>query len=83
MHRPARPVLRDEVVMATVFLSGPFNSQMFTTCCETAICDNQEKCPSCGDEVVPFGRNERWEAAYGPIRRKEHGYGNRWPNHGK
>ncbi len=64
--------------MATVFLCNPNNSQMFTTCCEVAICDDQEKCPKCQDEVLPQGRKARWECAYGPIRRKECSYGNVW-----
>lgn len=40
--------------MPGVFLCSPTNSQMFTTCCQTAICDNQQKCPSCGEDVYPF-----------------------------
>ena len=55
--------------MSTVFLSCPTNSTMFTTCCRTAICDDQSHCPRCGEEVLPRGRFERWEAAFGPRRR--------------
>jgi hypothetical protein len=40
--------------MSRVFLCSPTNSQMFTTCCETAICSNQQKCPSCKQYVYPF-----------------------------
>ncbi len=69
--------------MATVFLDNAFNSQMFTTCCEVAICDDQERCPRCKQDVEPKGRNARWESAYGPIRRGHRGYGNHWPNHGE
>lgn len=69
--------------MATVFLYSPTNSTMFTTCCEVAITDLQETCPRCGMEVVPRSSKDRWEAAYGPIRKSIRGYGNHWPNHGK
>ena len=62
--------------MSTVFLCCETNSTMFTTCCEVAICDDQKRCPSCKREVLPTGRRERWEAAYGPIRRRERTYGN-------
>lgn len=68
--------------MPTVFLCSPTNSTMFTTCCEVAITDEQIFCPSCRRDVVPHSRNERWDAAYGPIKRRHEGYGNRWPNHG-
>ena len=40
--------------MSSVFLCSPTNSQMFTTCCETAICDDQAKCPRCKKDVYPF-----------------------------
>lgn len=69
--------------MATVFLDGPNNSTLFTTCCEVAILDHQNLCPRCRQEVVPEGRSARWEAAYGPIRTKRRWYGNWFPNHGK
>ena len=59
-----------------VYLDGPTNSTMFTTCCEVAICDHQDHCPKCGKEVFPKGHRARWEQAYGPIRRKERWYGN-------
>jgi hypothetical protein len=62
--------------VSTVFLDSPTNSTLFTTCCEVAICDDQSRCPRCHQEVFPKGRNSRWGMAYGPIRRKERGYGN-------
>lgn len=40
--------------MSGVFLCSATNSTMFTTCCETAICDDEQKCPSCGEFVHPF-----------------------------
>lgn len=55
--------------MSTVFLCSPTNSQMFTTCCEVAICDDETKCPRCRQDVTPTSRAGRWEAAYGRIRR--------------
>lgn len=68
--------------MATVFLDGPNNSTMFTTCCEVAICGDQNKCPYCKQDVEPKGDRSRWEVAYGRIRRGA-GYGNWYPNHGE
>lgn len=40
--------------MSDVYLCSPTNSQMFTTCCETAICSDEQKCPRCGIDVYPF-----------------------------
>lgn len=62
--------------MRSVFLCSPMNSRMFTSCCNTAICDNQSFCPRCGEEVYP-GQNHsnherammRWDMAFGPTRR--------------
>lgn len=54
--------------MATVYLSSTENSTMFTTCCRTAIRDDQGECPRCGEAVTPLGARARWEAAYGPTR---------------
>lgn len=68
--------------MATVFLDGPNNSTMFTTCCEVAVCDDQNSCPRCRQDVEPKGGRARWEVAYGRIRRGG-GYGNWYPNHGE
>lgn len=28
------------------------NSTMFTSCCDTAICDDESNCPGCGKEVI-------------------------------
>ncbi len=58
--------------MATVMLSGETNSQTFTTCCQVAICDDQEKCPICKQVIEPLGRY-RWQSAY--ARAKRIGYG--------
>lgn len=61
--------------MKRVFLCSPTNSQMFTECCSTAICDNEAWCPKCREEVYPGeGKSDhqrhmaRWEMAYGPTR---------------
>ena len=37
-----------------VFLLTPngTNSTMFTSCCETAICNDQPNCPHCGRKVI-------------------------------
>ena len=65
--------------MSSVFLCSPTNSQMFTTCCETAICDDQERCPRCKEYVYPddgvekYSNHERsmrrWSWAYGRQKR--------------
>ena len=51
-----------------VYLCSPYNSTMFTKCCEVAICDDQQNCPSCGLYVVgwdSYNRNKtRWLYAY-------------------
>jgi len=62
--------------MRSVFLCSPTNSQMFTSCCETAICEDEACCPKCGDEVYP-GKDvsnhqrekSRWFRAYGAQKR--------------
>ena len=66
--------------MASVYLDNPTNSTLFTTCCNVAICDHQERCPRCKQDVNPKGGRARWEAAYGPIRRGYGHYGNPSPN---
>ncbi len=48
--------------MASVRFSGPDNSTFFTTCCGTAITDDEKNCPSCGEEV-PGNHRQRWVAA--------------------
>ncbi len=68
--------------MATVYLCSPRNSTMFTTCCDVAILDHQDKCPQCRQNVVPSG-SARWQSAYSPIREGRRWYGNHWPNHGE
>lgn len=47
------------------------NSTFFTMCCQTAICDDQKCCPSCGREVVGCDIEDhhqrhlyRWKYAY-------------------
>lgn len=57
--------------MPTVRLSGPNNSTLFTTCCDVAITDREECCPKCKAVIWPRSRDARWEAAYGPWRRRE------------
>jgi len=56
--------------MATVYLSSHTNSQLFTTCCRSAICQEEKCCPSCGGEVWPETYRARWDKAmkdfYGP-----------------
>lgn len=61
--------------MPSVYLDSETNSTMFTTCCRVAICNDQERCPNCRQEVTPKDARGRWFAAYGPIKRKERGYG--------
>lgn len=61
--------------MPTVYLDSPNNSTMFTSCCHVAICNDEERCPQCKEEVAPRSMRERWETAYGPIRRGQRGYG--------
>jgi len=56
--------------MPTVFLCSPYNSTMFTTCCQVAILDDQIHCPHCRKEITPHGRRSRWEFAYGKQRRQ-------------
>lgn len=55
--------------MSSVFYCSPFNSTFFTTCCRVAICDDQQKCPRCGEDVHPFyagmSDSERREVAGG------------------
>ena len=33
---------------------GGMNSTMFTECCETAICDDEPKCPACGGNIIGY-----------------------------
>lgn len=51
--------------MPNVYLSSPYNSTMFTTCCRVAICDDQRCCPRCKEEINQQGHRERWSYAYG------------------
>jgi hypothetical protein len=43
--------------MSGVKYDNPYNSTHFTTCCEVAILDYQQKCPSCREDVYPFHKN--------------------------
>jgi hypothetical protein len=49
--------------MPGVRFSSATNSTLFTTCCSTAICDDQSRCPACKAEVVPRSPRGRWEMA--------------------
>ena len=55
--------------MSSVYHCSPTNSTNFTTCCEVAICDDQQKCPRCHKDVYPFYEGmtdqERREASSG------------------
>ena len=64
--------------MPSVFLCSPYNSTMFTTCCEAAITDEQTKCPICKQAIEPIGARARWSYAYGHVKRGL-GYGNHRP----
>ena len=55
--------------MPTVYLCSPTNSTMFTSCCDVAITDSEAHCPRCRSEIEPRSARDRWEVAYGPIRR--------------
>jgi hypothetical protein len=55
--------------LSTVRYSGPTNSTFFTTCCKVAICDDQQVCPRCREDVYPFykgmSEEDRRQAAGG------------------
>lgn len=55
--------------MASVFHCSPTNSTHFTTCCQVAITDSEQRCPRCREDVYPFHKDmterEREEAAGG------------------
>lgn len=55
--------------MASVYFCSPTNSTFFTTCCDVAICDDQQECPRCKKDVYPFADGmsdeDRNEAAGG------------------
>jgi hypothetical protein len=63
--------------MIYVHLDSPYNSTIFTNCCNVAIQDHQANCPSCKEEVYP-GREattrqrdmNRWNWAYGRQRQE-------------
>ena len=40
--------------LAGVFFCCSTNSTMFTECCEVAICDDEKKCPKCGNNVLGY-----------------------------
>lgn len=58
--------------MPTVYLCSPYNSTMFTTCCDVAILDQQTHCPVCRKEVTPQGSLARWTYAYGKQKKAVH-----------
>lgn len=55
--------------MSSVYCSSQYNSTFFTTCCQLAITDGQQKCPGCRKDVYPFYEGmsdaDRAEAAGG------------------
>ena len=55
--------------MSSVRYCSPTNSTFFTTCCDKAICDDEQKCPGCKKDVHPFyegmSDEDRREAAGG------------------
>mgnify|MGYP003419561013 FL=1 len=55
--------------MPSVFHCSPTNSTKFTTCCKVAICDDQQRCPVCREDVYPFSKGmseqDREQAAGG------------------
>lgn len=40
--------------MPGVYYCSGTNGTFFTTCCNVAICDDQQKCPVCKEDVYPF-----------------------------
>jgi hypothetical protein len=40
--------------MSYVYHCGPTNSTAFTTCCNSAVCNYERKCPVCKKHVYPF-----------------------------
>jgi len=48
--------------MAGVRFCSSANSTLFTTCCDVAILDDEQRCPYCGKDV-PYSPRERWEMA--------------------
>jgi hypothetical protein len=55
--------------MPSVFHCSSTNSTKFTTCCETAILDHEQRCPRCERDVYPFyegmSESDRKQAAAG------------------
>lgn len=61
----------DNNKIKSVFLCSPTNSQMFTTCCEAAICNDEVRCPNCNSLVVGHDEpnehergKKRWRIAF-------------------
>ena len=48
--------------MSGVFCCSDTNSTLFTECCRTATCDDESKCPGCGQEV-PYTPKQRHDMA--------------------
>jgi hypothetical protein len=66
--------MKDEPIYG-IFLCSPTNSQMFTECCEVAICSDQRRCPKCNSlihghdiESTHWRGVARWKMAYKPKR---------------
>ena len=61
--------------MAGVHFSSHTNSTKFTDCCQVAICDNEDRCPRCKNEIYPqsaMGRHDMaMERLYGRERLKK------------
>ena len=57
--------------MPGVYFCSETNSTKFTTCCRTAICDDERRCPVCRAEIAGDARSRHNEAMlsfYGPVR---------------
>lgn len=71
--RPEKTKLEisEDLPMDYVYLSSPENSQMFTRCCNVAICSDQQRCPRChryiyGHDAVDAAERAgvRWRFAF-------------------
>lgn len=62
--------------MPSVRYCSPYNSTFFTTCCDVAILDYQQRCPGCQKDVYPFHEGmtdtERDQAAGGYYNHNTH-----------
>ena len=62
--------------MASVFLCSPTNSTLFTTCCEVAITDKEDRCPHCKEEV-PYTPEQRWNIAFRKTQKQKENHATR------